>query len=83
MKVESTPTMVIWRQLIASHNQSYRSFGTLNMSKVLIPVPSYGFDPSEVAIPWKLLRQKHHEAVFATPGNALSSDLHLFVGNRK
>lgn len=51
------------------------------MSKVLIPVPSYGFDPSEVAIPWKLLRQEHHEVVFATPdGRKAMPDACMLTG---
>ncbi len=51
------------------------------MSKVLIPVPSYGFDPSEVAIPWKLLRQERHEVVFATPdGRKASPDSCMLTG---
>ncbi len=51
------------------------------MSKVLIPVPSSGFDPSEVAIPWKLLRQERHEVVFATPdGQKASPDTCMLTG---
>ncbi len=51
------------------------------MSKVLIPVPSYGFDPSEVAIPWKLLRQEHHDVVFATPdGQKATPDACMLTG---
>ncbi len=42
--------------------------------KVLIPIPSYGFDPTEVAIPWKLISENNFEVTFATPegikGNA-------------
>ena len=51
------------------------------MSKVLIPVPSYGFDPSEVAIPWTLLRRERHEVVFATPdGQKASPDACMLTG---
>jgi len=51
------------------------------MSKVLIPVPSSGFDPSEVAIPWKLLRQERHEVVFATlDGQKASPDTCMLTG---
>ncbi len=35
--------------------------------KVLIPLPSYGCDPSETAIPWKLLTDKNIDVQFATP----------------
>ena len=35
--------------------------------KVLMPLPSYDFDPSEAAIPWQVLRAAGHELVFATP----------------
>lgn len=34
---------------------------------VLIPTPSHDFDPSEVAVPWKILREAGHRVVFATP----------------
>ena len=34
--------------------------------KVLIPLPDQDFDVTEVAVPWKLLRDAGHEVVFAT-----------------
>ncbi len=34
---------------------------------VLIPTPNHDFDPSEVAVPWKILRGAGHRVVFATP----------------
>lgn len=37
------------------------------MKKIIIPIPSYCCDPSEVAIPWKLLSQNNIQVVFATP----------------
>jgi len=52
------------------------------MSKVLIPLPAWGFDPSEVGIPWKLLTQKNHELVFATPdGKKASADACMLTGD--
>jgi putative intracellular protease/amidase len=33
----------------------------------LIPLPSRDFDPSEVAVSWRVLRDAGHELVFATP----------------
>ncbi len=45
------------------------------MEKILIPIPSYGFDPTEVAIPWKLLSKTGLKIVFATPeGKKASAD---------
>ncbi len=35
--------------------------------KVLIPIPSYGFDPTEVAVPWKIMSDNNIEVVFITP----------------
>ncbi len=35
--------------------------------KILIPIPSYGFDTTEVSIPWKLFLENNFEVVFATP----------------
>ena len=37
------------------------------MAKILIPLPSRDFDPSEVAVSWQILRNAGHELVFATP----------------
>jgi len=34
--------------------------------RVLIPLPDRDFDTTEVAVPWKLLREAGHEVVFAT-----------------
>jgi len=41
--------------------------GERRMKKILIPLPSYGFDPTEVAIPWKLLSEKKYQCTFITP----------------
>lgn len=40
------------------------------MSRVLIPVPASGFDPTEAAVPWRVLRGLGHEVLFATPDGA-------------
>ncbi|WP_165187720.1 type 1 glutamine amidotransferase domain-containing protein [Caulobacter soli] len=37
------------------------------MAKVLIPIPARDFDPTEVAIPWKVLTERGHAVAFATP----------------
>jgi putative intracellular protease/amidase len=37
------------------------------MARVLIPIPNADFDPSEVAIPWNVLRAAGHAIAFATP----------------
>jgi putative intracellular protease/amidase len=38
--------------------------------RVLIPLPDHDFDVTEVAVPWKLLRDAGHEVIFATEGGA-------------
>jgi putative intracellular protease/amidase len=35
--------------------------------KILIAIPNHDFDPTEVAVSWKILRDAGHEIVFATP----------------
>lgn len=35
--------------------------------KVLIPLPSFDFDPTECAVPWKYLTENGVEVVFSTP----------------
>jgi len=53
------------------------------MGKILLPVPSYGFDPTEVAIPWKVLSQRNYNVVFATPdGEKASPDNCMLTGER-
>jgi putative intracellular protease/amidase len=39
----------------------------LNVAKVLIPIPSRDFDPSEVAVSWSVLTRLGHSVTFATP----------------
>jgi len=36
------------------------------MARVLVPLPDTDFDPTETAVPWKVLTEKRHEVVFAT-----------------
>ena len=40
------------------------------MARVLLPLPDHDFDVTEVAVPWKLLRDAGHEVVFATERGA-------------
>lgn len=54
-------------------------------NKVLIPTPRYGFDPTEVSIPWKLLTDNDNdiEVVFATPdGEKSQADKLMVTGER-
>ncbi|MFN8309357.1 MAG: type 1 glutamine amidotransferase domain-containing protein [Chitinophagales bacterium] len=51
------------------------------MKKVLIPLPAYGFDPTEVAIPWKVLHSKNVQVQFATPhGETGKADERMLLG---
>jgi protease I len=51
------------------------------MSRVLIPLPTRGFDPTEASVPWKLLFERGHEVVFATPdGEPASADPIMVTG---
>lgn len=53
------------------------------MKKILMPIPSYGFDPTEVAIPWKLLTEQNFEITFLTPdGTKASADSLMLKGER-
>lgn len=45
------------------------------MARVLIPLPNRDFDPTEVAVPWSILREAGHEVVLATAdGRAAAAD---------
>ena len=50
---------------------------------ILIPLPSYGFDPSETAIPWKILTENNIKITFATPkGIPASGDEVMLTGKK-
>ncbi len=50
---------------------------------VLIPLPDYGFDPCEAAIPWKLLSEHGHIVQFATPdGKPAAADKLMLSGDK-
>ena len=52
------------------------------MPRVLIPVPERDFDVTEVAVPWRLLRDADCQVVFATPdgGRPPAADPRLLSG---
>jgi putative intracellular protease/amidase len=51
------------------------------MATVLIPLPHHDFDPSEVAVPWRVLTQAGHRVTFATPdGQPASADPIMISG---
>ena len=53
----------------------------MNKKRILVPIPSYGFDPTEVAIPWKLISESGHKIIFATPnGNKATADRLMLLG---
>ena len=49
--------------------------------KVVIPISNYDFDPSEVAVSWKILKAAGHDVSFATPdGNRGYADDLMLTG---
>ncbi len=51
--------------------------------KILIPIPSYGFDPTEVAVPWKILSENGFQITFATPrGEKANGDKIMLTGEK-
>lgn len=50
--------------------------------RVLVPLPDTDFDTTEVAVPWRLLRDAGHQLVFATErgGSAPACDPRLLTG---
>lgn len=54
----------------------------MSLKKILIPVPSFGFDPTEAAIPWKIFTENNCEVVFLTPnGKKASTDPIMLKGD--
>ena len=52
------------------------------MAKILMPLPSRDFDPTESAVPWRFLKQHGHEFVFATPdAKPAQADQRMIDGN--
>ncbi len=52
------------------------------MKRILMPLATYGFDPTESAIPWKLLTERGIKVVFATPsGDVPKADEIMLNGN--
>lgn len=48
-----------------------------------MPLPRYGFDPTETAIPWKILSRSGVEVVFATPnGEPAEGDSIMVTGEK-
>jgi protease I len=43
------------------------------MATILMPLPSRDFDPSETGIPWRMLSDRGHRVVIATPDGALGA----------
>ncbi|HEY2215198.1 MAG TPA: type 1 glutamine amidotransferase domain-containing protein [Acidimicrobiales bacterium] len=52
------------------------------MARVLIPIPERDFDPTEVAVSWKVLSQLGHTVSFATPNVAPAQGDELMVSGR-
>jgi protease I len=51
------------------------------MAKILVPIPDRDFDPTEVAVPWKIWRDLGHRIVFATPqGRQAAADPRMVTG---
>lgn len=53
----------------------------MTAKNILIPLPSYGFDPTEAAIPWTILTENKISVTFATPnGNKAIADRIMLTG---
>jgi protease I len=51
------------------------------MAVVLMPLPARDFDPTESGVPWKLLHERGHRVVFATPdGKPAQADPRMLDG---
>ena len=55
--------------------------GSIRMSRILIPLPARDFDPTEVAVPWKVLTARGCTVVFTTPdGRPGAADAIMVTG---
>lgn len=55
----------------------------MTAKKVVIALPTYGFDPTEAAIPWKLLSEEDIAITFATPDGAPAAPDGLMMTGEK
>lgn len=68
------------RHGMSSYNLPFKAERTPK-KRILVPIPSYGFDPTEVAIPWKLISENGIEVVFITPtGKKSAADSLMLTG---
>ncbi|OYT12461.1 MAG: hypothetical protein B6I18_00315 [Bacteroidetes bacterium 4572_112] len=51
--------------------------------KILTPIPLYGFDPSEVAIPWIQIMKNNIEVVFATLSDKKATADNIMLTGKK
>ena len=48
---------------------------------IVMPLPSYDFDPTEIAVTWKTLTDAGHRVIFATPDGEISAaDIKMVTG---
>lgn len=52
------------------------------MATVLLPIPALDFDPTEVAVTWRVLTGGGHDVVFATPSGQVGAADDLMVTGR-
>jgi protease I len=51
------------------------------MATILMPLPKRDFDPTETGVPWRVLRERGHRVVFATPdGRPAQADPMMVTG---
>lgn len=51
------------------------------MATILMPLPKRDFDPTETGVPWRMLRERGHRIVFATPdGRPAEADPMMVTG---
>lgn len=51
------------------------------MATILMPLPEHDFDPTESGVPWRILRERSHLVVFATPhGKPAAADPRMVTG---
>ncbi len=71
----------IFQNVCIFETYSKKLLAIIMKKKVVIPLPSYGFDPTEAAIPWKILSDNNIETVFATPnGKKAQADIRMLTG---
>jgi len=74
-------TLSLLTGCLAAKAETQETVASSQPKTVLIPLPHYGFDPTESAVPWNEIKKAGFKIVFATPdGQPATADVRMVTG---